>query len=393
MERFKTVVMLNGCVFFLMMGIGATVALLPAKVLCLSGSFMEVGLLASAFALPFVVFQLPVGWFADRYGFRWFLAAGYACCCLAGLLYAFAGTPALILTGRLLQGMGEVPVWALAPAMLSALYEDGRGTATGVYNASIHLGLTAGAVLGIAVPEASGGTGAFALLFLGGFCGALVTGMCIQEPRQAPVLKNSQGSILFLVTQYRVGGILMGVVLYGWGYGLFLTLIPAVMLPAQGPEAISVSVFFVLFYVAVGLSQILGGRLSDGIGSLRTMLHGILLAAVGMLLASVLTHIWVYVFLALAAFGLGIFCVASMVFLGTSLPTDLKGTVSATFYLFWGLGFFAGPILSGKLADSGHFYMGIRCFAALLALEAVWVGSFRFWPSRSGEPVTDFLRE
>ena len=47
--------------FIQMVGVGLIVALLPSRVIDLSRSVEYVGYLASAFAVPFVLLQLPVG--------------------------------------------------------------------------------------------------------------------------------------------------------------------------------------------------------------------------------------------------------------------------------------------------------------------------------------------
>jgi MFS family permease len=142
---------LNLAVFLLMLGIGMVMALLPQRIIDLSGSASKVGCLASAFAVSYLFLQLPMGRLADRYGFKLFLALGYLLCALTGLLYIAAESPEVIFLGRLLQGAGEAPVWALAPALLSVLYPTAKGRTIGVYNASLHLGLTAGPLLGIFV--------------------------------------------------------------------------------------------------------------------------------------------------------------------------------------------------------------------------------------------------
>lgn len=41
------------------------------------------------------------------------------------------------------------PIWALAPALLSIKFPDSKGKAMGIYNATLHIGLTMGPILGI----------------------------------------------------------------------------------------------------------------------------------------------------------------------------------------------------------------------------------------------------
>ncbi len=61
MERNKSVIPINISVFLIMLGVGMTVALLPQRIMNLSNSVSSVAYLASAFALPYVLFQIPIG--------------------------------------------------------------------------------------------------------------------------------------------------------------------------------------------------------------------------------------------------------------------------------------------------------------------------------------------
>lgn len=376
MARYRAAIALNCSVFLLMVGVGVTVALLPRRVIALSGSFADVGCLASAFALPFVLLQFPIGRLADRYGFRAFLMAGYTCCCLSGLVYCFAESPISILAGRVLQGTGEAPLWALAPAFLSIQYPQNKGKAIGMYNASIHLGLTVGSLLGLFTFSVWNGNEAFGILaatsVCGGFLVTLLTGVPRREISGARErveernMKSLLGSRDTWVT-------LTGIALYGCGYGIFLTVVPMCMIQPDSSGGISVGLFYVLFYVSMSMSQFLGGRLSDRTGSTKTMIIGLVTATGCMVLAPGLPGVWLQTVLALASFGLGVFCVSSMVFLNEHVPSSLRGTISGAFYLFWGVGYFIGPMLLGELTDSGGFKLGILIFATLLLGEAMAV--------------------
>jgi len=73
----------------------------------------------------------------------------------------------------------------------------------------------------------------------------------------------------------------------------------------------------------------------------------------------------------LASFGLGMFSVSAMAYLNESVADSLKGTISGAFYLFWGLGFFIGPILSGRIGETVGFGVSFYLLALLLAIEIV----------------------
>ena len=99
------------------------------------------------------------------------------------------------------------------------------------------------------------------------------------------------------------------------------------------------------------------------------MIWGLLFAAAGLAFFSPLQSPLVYLLIALASFGLGMFSVSAMAYLNESVADSLKGTISGAFYLFWGLGFFLGPLLAGKIGETVGFGIGFYLLAFLLAVE------------------------
>ena len=149
MKNNNLMILLNTSVLLMMLGVGMSVAILPQKVLELSSDPSELGYLASYFAFSYVVLQIPIGIFSDKFGFKPFLSFGYLICVSAGGMYYIAENVQTIFWGRLLQGIGEAPIWALAPAVLSIAYPQNKGKVMGIYNAVLHIGLTFGPLLGI----------------------------------------------------------------------------------------------------------------------------------------------------------------------------------------------------------------------------------------------------
>jgi MFS family permease len=67
-----------------MLGDGMVLALLPQTVISLANSSSLVGYLASTYAFAQVASQLPIGVFADRWGFKVFVLMGYIVSVIAG---------------------------------------------------------------------------------------------------------------------------------------------------------------------------------------------------------------------------------------------------------------------------------------------------------------------
>lgn len=361
--------------FVQMLGVGLIVSLLPERVIRLSGSMEHVGFIASFFAVPFVALQIPAGRLSDRYGCKLFLASGYMLAGITGLLYFNARSVLEILTGRALQGIAEVPVWALAPALLSMLFPDSRGEAIGRYNASFHLGLMAGSLVPVLVPSLRFENAAFLLYSVAGFLSAAIILFFVHPPENSLSSKGDSSSagfrgVLSAISRIRRPELYAGICLYGGGYGVFLTVIPGLLLKEKNFGQSGVSLFFALFYIAVSISQNIAGRLSDKNGRDVAMIAGLTLAAAGMALFPPLYGTTVFLSLFAAACGLGVFCVAALALLGDSAPSTMKGTVSAIFYVFWGVGFFLLPPLLAYMGKIVGYYVTFFIFSAVIIVAA-----------------------
>ncbi|QTX31830.1 MFS transporter [Aminithiophilus ramosus] len=364
---------LSAAVFIQMAGVGLIVAFLPGRMMELSGSIRFVGYLASVFAVPFVLFQLPLGHLADRHGCKAFIVAGYLLSGLAGLLFFRAAGAWGLLAGRLLQGFGEIPTWALAPALLSLLFPLSKGGAIGIYNASMHLGLTAGSLLSLTLALSGDGREAFLLYAALSLAAALIAALLVRDPLSARGGSAESGSwsdLFRALRSLRRPALQAGIILYGGGYGTFLTVIPAALLGQGASGQERVSLFFTLFYVAVSLSQIVAGKISDRRGRDVTLLAGLILVTAGLALFPAFGGTGALAFLALAAFGLGMFCVSALARLQEALPLSLRGSASGLFYLLWGVGYFLMPPLLGWVGTALGQTTIFPLTALLFAVEA-----------------------
>ncbi len=357
----------------LMLGVGMIVALLPQRVHAMTGSLESVGLVASTFAFAYLLAQLPIGVLSDRLGPKRFLVIGYLLCALSGLVYLSSETASGILLGRALQGLGEAPIWALGPAMLSLAYPAAKGRVIGIYNGAIHAGLTAGPLLGLLI--APDGQGRVPFLVFALLC--LLAGLCVLvflRPANAALghARLTLRQLPNLLHQGRTMVLLLGVLLYGAGYGVFLTVLPVSLAASHGFGATAINLLFVLFYAAVSLSQVVAGAVSDRIGRRGFLVWGMALAAAGLAVFPLIPGLWVYGPLGMASIGLGVFCVASMVELNESVPDTLKGAISGSYYFFWGAGYVVGPLAIGAVGTSSPL-LGFSALAALFGLQSLLI--------------------
>ena len=375
MRRYNVALYLSA--FLLMFGIGMIMAILPQKMIRLSKDATHVGYLASAFALTFILIQIPVGRLSDKFGVKPFLIAGYLICAASGLFYYFSGHEVLILLGRMLQGIGEVPVWALGPAILALQHPRHKGRVMGIYNAAIHCGLTAGSFIGIWNQGIIRGNQVFLVFAVTGVLSGLITALFVKVPKALdtmsvrPSRKGTCQSLRFLLRRPGIFAVFACILLYGAGYAIFITMVPGFLICTRDSGHQSVSLLFVLFYIGVSLSQVVAGPISDNHGRKPVMVTGLGAAALGMALFPQAPIAWMFALLGLAALGLGTFCVAALSWLNQGISSDMKGTISGCFYFFWGVGYFFWPFLMGLCGTPDHWQNGFLLLGGLLAAGMV----------------------
>jgi len=357
-----------------MLGDGMVLALLPQKVISLTDSSLFVGYLASTYALAQVISQLPIGILADRLGSKLFILMGYILSFFAGLLFYFTNSVNLIFCGRVLQGIGEAPILSLAPALLSLQYSTNKGKAIGVYNASIYLGLTVGPLLRIVLLKEWSDSQIF--LFYAVLCsiGAIINGCSLKNKKKEQVAIrdtiNLKSALVFMKHPQTLA-VLFGITLYGAGFGIFMTIIPAYLLIVKHYNQTYINVYFSIFYIAISLAQVVTGWLSDKLGRQLFMLTGMLVAALGLGTSSYFGHFALTVILGLSSFGLGTYYLASMAFLNEKAPESCRGVISGLYYLFWGIGMFWGPLLLADYIQGNTYQSGFRIFSLALIIQVI----------------------
>ncbi|GBF33484.1 permease [Desulfocucumis palustris] len=373
MLRDRTLWGLILAVILMMIGVGMIVALLPQRIVDLDGNGRSVGYIASAFAFSYLLLQVPIGGLSDKIGFKPLLIAGYSLCFLTGLVYYFAANSNMIFLARLLQGVGEAPVWALAPALLSLRFPLAKGKAMGIYNAAFHFGLTLGPFLGVVLARVLNSNELFLVYSLGCLAGMIIICLLVENPvRQKGIIPGSLDlrKILELLKQRPILICFMGIALYGAGYGSFLTVIPAFLLSEKAFSPVGIGAFFSLFYMVISLSQVITGPLSDRFGRSIFMILGLLIAAVGLIIMPVFGFPIILLVVTIASLGVGIFHPASMAFLNEAVPDSLKGTISGAYYLFWGAGMFFGPPIMTRAAIYFSFQVSMAGYSFIIFLVA-----------------------
>ncbi|WP_414449664.1 MFS transporter [Burkholderia sp. 22PA0099] len=366
-------------------------------------SHTEVGLVFSAFAYPYLVFQIIGGWVSDRFGARKTLIACGAVWGVATLLTGMAGGLVSLLAARLLLGFGEGATFPAATAAMSRwVAKDQRGFAQGITHAASRVG---NALAPAAVVLMMANFGWRAAFFL---CGALslcwVIGWWLtytEQPRDHPRITEAELAILPppkpRATRVRWGALfrrMLPVTLvyfcYGWTLWLFLSWIPQFFLHHYHQNLQTSALFSSVVFLAGVLGDTVGGVVTDRIlrrtGSLARARSG--MVSVCMLLTLVVMVPLAFVHgigAATTCLALGFFFAEMTIGPMWAIPMDIapefSGTASGMMNTGSALAAIVSPVIGGALIDRfGSWELPFYVSMALMAVGVVC--AFRMHPER-----------
>jgi MFS family permease len=167
---------------------------------------------------------------------------------------------------------------------------------------------------------------------------------------------------------------LLGVALYGAGYGTFLTVIPVYLQAAKGFGETGIALYFSGFYVAIGSAALLTGLLGERLGQRRLMAAGLAPAAIAMAFLPAAEGMVLLGLLFASMLALGIFGMSSLGYLNALAAPERKGTFSGFYFLAWGLGMFLGPLVIGGMDALAAPGTGLQSYGVFTGLYGLILG-------------------
>ncbi|SCE96423.1 Predicted arabinose efflux permease, MFS family [Micromonospora haikouensis] len=339
----------------------------------LSGVLISLSAVASMAAMP------VAGMLGDRRGYRTVALAGGGTAALGMLL--LAAVPSLWGAGpaRLLFGLGNAAAMTLVMAWLVALAPTGqRGRALSVFGLSVWLGLAVGPQVGVAVNQAVGPAGVFAL------CAVLEVATVVlvawlPRPARPPAAPHSRGAGA-VRGSFRAVWVPGVVAAAAWcGEGLMLGFL-LVHLQARGVRAGGVtgaaSVFAVFSISVIGARIALAG-LPDRIGPVRATAVSLCALAAGLVTMGLAPNFWVA---AAAQVLIGIGFSPLYPSLTMLAARGLDGANQALglglFSSFTGLGNASGALVGGLVIAAASTGWAFLLVAALQVAALVVVAAF-----------------
>ena len=229
-RKWWTLLAVSVATFMLLLDITVVNTALPAIEEDLNASFTELQWVIDAYTLALAALVLTAGSLADRLGRRRLFAIGLGIFSVSSLAAGLAPDPTFLNVARAVQGIGGAILFAVSLALVAQEFAAGRerGTAMGIYGATIGMSVAIGPLVGGALVDSLGWEWVFFINVPVGIAAIVVTYTKLRESRDPNATRvdwaglATFSSALFLL----VFGLLRGNE-EGWGSTFILGLLGA----------------------------------------------------------------------------------------------------------------------------------------------------------------------
>jgi EmrB/QacA subfamily drug resistance transporter len=215
--------------FMLLLDITIVNVALPSIATDLKASFSDIQWVIDAYALTLAALLLTMGVLGDLFGRRLIFAIGLALFAFTSLLCALAPSALFLIIARAGQGVGGAIMFATSLALLAQEFQGReRGTAFGVWGATIGASAAIGPLLGGALTEGFGWASVFYINVPIGIAAAILTMTKLAEssdPRGKRV--DWIGTVTFTAALFLLVFAVIRGNTEGWGSTLIVSLLVA----------------------------------------------------------------------------------------------------------------------------------------------------------------------
>lgn len=335
----------------------------------LAGDDFAVGVVLGAFAVSSLIMRPFAGRIADRRGRRSALIAGAVITVAASFGHLIAVSVPLLITMRLLLGVGEALFFVAAFAAATDLAPSHRrGEAISLISLSLYLGLAIGPFLGETLLSAIGYEAAW---IAAGVIALVAVVLSWIAPETLPPEERTGDHTGQQLLHRR--GIEPGLLLLCgvWGMGPFFAFLP---LLADELQLGGAGTFFGIFAIIVVVLRVIGAKLPDRIGAAKLSGTALVISAAGMLLAGLApTFVGLLVATVIFAVGVAFTFPAIMALAVVRAPADERGAVVGTAGLFVDAAFGLSPAILGLLAKSSGYPSTFLVSAVIAAVGAAYL--------------------
>ncbi len=370
----RDVYVLGIIAFFVMVGFGVVVPVLPVYVRSFGVGYLEVGAVVSAFAVMRLVATPFCGPLIDRAGERTILAIGIGIVAVSSALVGLAQNYPELLLLRGAGGIGSALFSVSATTLLlGSVPATQRGRSMGIFQGGFLIGGMAGPAIGGLLAAISLRAPFF--FYAGTLVIAGVVGLVLLQPATTRVNSSTQPPIPLatVLRDRRFRAACIANFAQGWGsIGVRSTLIPVLIVELLHETAVWTGIAFAIAAVAQTLSLGPAGRFVDTVGRRPAIIGAYALGAATLIAIPFAGSLWLLIVL-LCLYGV------AAAFMGTAPAAAVgdaaegrSGKPVAIFSAFSDAGAIVGPLAAGALLDAFSYPAAFASAAALMLIAALY---------------------
>jgi sugar phosphate permease len=362
----------------------------------------QVGLVFSAFAYPYLLFQVIGGWVSDRFGARRALTISAVIWASATLLTGLVGSLAAMLFARVLLGFGEGATFPTATRAMSDWTPPGkRAFAQGITHSFARIGNAVTPPLVVWLMALVTWRGSFVVLGIVSMIWAIAWGLYFRDnpadhaaitsgeletlPHYSTRAEKKKDPVPWLQLARRMLPVTAVYFCYGWTLWLYLAWIPQFFLHSYNLDLKKSALFSAGVFFAGVLGDTLGGIASDRIfektGSRKKARRNLVVIGFLCSLASMLPILYIHNLNVAAiclssAFFFSEFTIGPMWAIPMDIAPKFSGTASGFMNTGSALAASLSPIVSGAVIDkTGNWQLPFLGSIGLLFLGSIMA----FW--------------
>ncbi len=371
-----------------MMGMGLVSPILPQYARSFGVSITMVGLLITVYGVARMIIDIPAGRFAERLGRRPILIAGPLVVAIASVACGLANSYWLLLSFRLIQGMGSAMFTTAAMIMLADIStRDNRGQVMSLYFGSLLLGTSMGPVLGGFIAQYFGFQAPFFVLTFFAITAVLWSYFRLPEtrpvsPPQVALASNNKLNSLPATSRKGLKPLLRDLnflLICTVNFGSFFMrngaqnqILPLLESDRLGLGTGQIGVTLTIISILNFPSLFVVGKLSDRFGRKTVITPGSLMAVAALVMLSQTYSYWFLILTCVIwGIGTGISGPIPAAYVADIIPRENYSSGMGLYRAISDLGFVIGPILMGWLADTRGFSFSLLFNAVFLFLATL----------------------
>ena len=360
------IITLSGLAYFV--GFTALYPVLPRFVEDLGGASWTVGLAVGSFGVTAGLLRPMVGRLGDHYGRRVLVVGGMAVAAVSLAGHLVVDSVVAVIALRLLFGVGEAAAFVgLATAIQDMAPTERRAEAASYFSASVYGGIAVGPLFGDLLLTRYGYDLIWITLTAVVLFGA-VLGLAVPSPTPAfkPVERAEPDRTrrrAFVHPEAVWPGLALGAAMVGYaGFVSFITLL--IDKRGVGDAGVAFSIYAVLTLTV----RVIGGKIGDRVGELRTGAVSLVLIAIGLfVIAGWGSTVGLHLGIVGLAGGMALNFPALMALVTRRADEADRAHAIASFVMFFDIGFGIGALAIGAVVGLSDEPTGLA-FGALITL-------------------------